>query len=272
MTILEASILGILQGVTEFLPISSTGHLILMRTLFGSPIEYGLAFDAILHLATALAVVVYFRHDIYNLIQVFFRSLNFMPVNKTDKILLQAILLGTVPAVVFGFFLEDIMATTFQSPMLVAVVLILGSVLFMYAEWHYMLRKKHGKLNGRRGLLIGFFQALALIPGTSRSGATIAGGMLLGLSRLEAARFAFLLSIPVILGAGGKKLLELMGEGEVVAWGMIGIGSLCAFLTGWLVIHFMLKFIRKHTLWVFIWYRIFLAIFVILLVTYGGGV
>ena len=268
MTLLEAGLLGIIQGITEFLPISSTGHLILARTLFGLGVDYGLAFDAILHLATALAVIVYFRKDIYNLIQVSFRSLNGLPVNRTDSVLLRAILLGTIPAVVLGLSLENIMETAFQNPLLVALVLVLGSLFFMYAEWHYLLHTEHRPLTAKKGLLIGLFQALALVPGTSRSGITIAGGMWLGLSRETSARFAFLLSIPIILGAGGKKLLELIVQDVPVFWSAVGVGALIAFVTGIIAIHFMLGFIRRRSLWLFIWYRIFLAIFVVLLVLY----
>lgn len=265
----EAIILGMVQGLTEFLPISSTGHLILARELFAAEDTYALAFDAVLHLATALAVIVYFLKDIGILINTALRKLSRLPVNRSDAILLYALLAGTIPAVVFGLALESTMETLFRSPLLVAGVLVVGSVLFMYAEWVYMHTSQTNTLDVPKGLKIGLFQSLALIPGMSRSGATIAGGMLLGFSRSEAARFAFLLAVPVILGAGAKKLLELLVQNGAVDWVSVGLGATSAFITGFFAIHFMLSFVRKHTLWPFIWYRIILAAFVTFIVVFG---
>lgn len=271
MGILEAIFLGVVQGLTEFLPVSSTGHLILARELFtteNTP-ALALAFDAILHLATATAVVVYFYKDIIMLVNTALRKLSRLPVNKSDATLLYALAIATVPAVVLGFLLESLMEDTFRDPRLVAGVLVAGSFLFIYAEWVYMHQKRNNELNLKKGLQIGFFQALALIPGMSRSGATISGGMLLGLSRSEAARFAFLMAVPVITGAGLKKLLELMMSDGTIAWGAVAAGAVTAFLTGLLAVHFMLSFVRKHTLWPFIWYRIILACLVMLLYWFG---
>lgn len=269
MSIIEAIALGILQGATEFLPISSTGHLILARTLFGVNDSYALAFDAVLHLATAAAVILYFHKDIWTLLQTLLRSLSRLPVNERDVLLLKAIAIGTVPAVLLGLSLESTMETAFRSPLLVAGVLVLGSVLFGYAEWVYSKRPPTNDLTVKKGLYVGLFQALALIPGTSRSGATIAGGMLLGLSRSEAARFAFLLAVPVILGAGSKKLLELIANNGDVSFTPVAVGAVAAFITGILAVHFMLAFVRRHSLWPFIWYRLLLAGFVVFIVLYG---
>lgn len=269
MGIFEAIALGVVQGITEFLPISSTGHLILARALFAVEDSYALAFDAILHLATAAAVIVYFHKDIWLLLQTLLRKLGRLPVNENDLTLLYALLIGTIPAVVLGLSLESLMESAFRSPLLVAGVLIAGSVFFGYAEWVYQRRHQDDVMTVQRGLKIGFFQSLALIPGMSRSGATIAGGMILGLSRSEAARFAFLLAIPVILGAGSKKLLELIVTDVSVAWFAVSIGALAAFVTGIVAIHFMLSFVRRHTLWPFIWYRLILAGFVIFVVIFG---
>ena len=269
MTIFEAIILGAVQGITEFLPISSTGHLVLAHSLFGLEGTEALAFDAILHLATALAVIVYFWSDLMMLLNTALRRLGRLPVNERDMTLLSAILVGTIPAVILGLSLESLMETTFRSPVLVAGVLIAGSILFMYAEWVYIHREQNNEMTVGKGLKIGFFQSLALIPGVSRSGASIAGGMFLGLSRSEAARFAFLLAVPVILGAGTKKFLELLTSSEPVYWVSIGFGAATAFASGLVAIHFLLSFVRRHTLWPFIWYRIILASFV-LFVTYFG--
>lgn len=269
MSSIEAIALGVLQGLTEFLPISSTGHLILARSLFGVSDEYALAFDAVLHLATAAAVILYFHKDIWNLLQTLLRSLSRLPVNARDLLLLKAIAIGTVPAVLLGLSLESIMETLFRSPLLVAAVLVLGSLLFVYAEWVYNQHPPQNEMTVKKGLYIGLFQALALVPGMSRSGATIAGGMLLGLSRSEAARFAFLLAVPVILGAGSKKLLELISSGNDIAFTPIAIGAVVSFVTGLIAVHFMLSFVRRYSLWPFIWYRLILAGFVVFIVLYG---
>ena len=269
MGIAEAIVLGLVQGLTEFLPVSSTGHLILARTLFEVDGGYGLAFDAVLHLATALAVIVYFRRDIWQLVQTALRRLGRLPVNPQDETLLFALIVGTVPAVILGLSLESMMESVFRSPLLVAGVLVAGSVLFMYAEWVYEHRPRRNVMDVKRGFKIGLFQALALLPGMSRSGASISGGMILGLTRPEAARFAFLLSVPVILGAGMKKLLELLSTDGAIAWFSVGVGSVVAFLSGLLAIHFLLAFVRKHTLWPFIWYRLILAAFVVFVVVFG---
>lgn len=269
MTITESIVLGIVQGVTEFLPISSTGHLILARTLFQVESVHALAFDAVLHLATAAAVIIYFKNDLWLLAQALLRKLGRLPVNRRDELLVYALIAGTVPAVLLGLLLEDLMETYLRSPLLVAGVLVAGSVLFMYAEWRYLHTPRRPEVTTRKGFKIGLFQSLALIPGMSRSGASIAGGMLLGFSRHEAARFAFLLAIPVILGAGIKKLLELLTTDGVVPWVAVGVGSVAAFITGLLAIHFMLGFVRRHTLWPFIWYRIILAAFVVFIYVFG---
>jgi undecaprenyl-diphosphatase len=269
MTIIQSVVLGVIQGLTEFLPISSTGHLILARTLFNIENTNALAFDAILHLATATAVVVYFRKDLWVLAQAMLRKLGRLPVNERDEVLVYALLAGTVPAVILGLSLEKLMESVFRSPLLVAGVLLLGSILFMYAEWAYVHKPRRPAMTVGKGLKIGFFQSLALIPGMSRSGASICGGMLLGFTRSEAARFSFLLAIPVILGAGAKKLLELIESDVPVDWFTVGVGATASFVTGIIAIHFMLSFVKKHTLWPFIWYRIILACFVIFVFVFG---
>ena len=269
MDIISAVALGIVQGLTEFLPVSSTGHLILARSLFGVDDINALAFDAVMHLATSVAVIAYFFSDILQLMNAGLRKLGRLPVNDRDLTLLKALIVGTIPAVVLGLFLESLMETLFRNPLLVAGTLVGGSILFMYAEWVYTRSEQNNDMNVGKGLKIGFFQSLALIPGMSRSGSAIAGGMLLGLTRHEATRFSFLLAIPVILGAGIKKLLELMGSSDPIPWLSVGIGSFVAFVVGLLAIHFMLSFVKRHTLWPFIWYRIILASSIIFIVAFG---
>jgi len=267
MTTFEAIVLGLVQGLTEFLPVSSTGHLVFLHSIFGLNGVTALSFDAVLHLATAGAVIVYFWGDVVMLLNTARRKVSRLPVNERDYNLLLALLIGTVPAVIFGLLLENIMATLFRSPILVATVLIVGSFLFVLAEWKYLHSKRGKIITIKTGLLIGLFQCLALVPGMSRSGATISGGMLLGLSREESARFAFLLAIPIILGAGSKKMLELMTSSEAVSWFAVAAGAATAFFAGLAAIHFMLSFVRRYSLWPFIWYRVILATVVIVLVT-----
>jgi undecaprenyl-diphosphatase len=263
MNIIDASVLGLVQGLTEFLPVSSTGHLILTRTLFGIDGANGLAFDAVLQLASVAAVFVYFFSDVLMLTQTLLRKLGRLPVNPKDETLLYALLIGTIPAFIAGVLLESYMGSLFRSPLLVALVLILGSIFFMFAEYTYQNKPRTNEMTIKTGLKIGLFQVLALVPGMSRSGATIAGGMLLGLTRSEAARFAFLLSIPIITGAGLKKLLELIVSDEVILWTPLAVGSVVSFVTSLIAIHFLIAFVRTHTLWPFIWYRIILAAFVL---------
>ncbi len=269
MEYLGSVVLGLVQGITEFLPVSSTGHLILARALFGISEDNGLAFDALLHLATAGAVITYFWRDLWALVHTLLRYMGRLPTNARDVTLIGALLVGTVPAVIAGLLLEEAMEQLFRSPLLVALVLVLGSVLFGFAEFRIGRTQRVREVSVRTGFLIGCFQALALIPGMSRAGATISGGMLLGLTRIEATRFAFLLAVPVILGAGAKKLLEMLSLGDAVAWGPVLAGAAVAFFVGLAAIHFMLRFVRTHTLWPFIWYRVALAAVVVLAVFAG---
>ncbi|MBP6924000.1 MAG: undecaprenyl-diphosphatase UppP [Candidatus Pacebacteria bacterium] len=259
MDIFDSVVLGLVQGITEFLPISSSGHLILVRDLLSIDATNALAYDAVLHLSTTLAVIVYFRNDLWVLIQAMLRKLGRLPVNQKDLTLFYALAIGTVPAVILGVALEPFFDKNTQSTGLVALMLFMASVFFMYVEWRYYLRPTHGTVTAKRGFLVGLFQALALLPGFSRSGATIAGGMMLGMSRYEASRFSFLLAIPITLGVGCKKSIDLLQNGGSVDWGVILIGAGVAAVTAFIVIHFFLAFIRRYTLWPFIWYSVILS-------------
>ncbi len=269
MDTISAVILGFVQGFTEFLPISSSGHLILMHSVLGVEDKHSLAFDAILQLSTVFAIIVYFFEEIRVLLWTMMRKLGRLPVNERDFTMVKALALGTLPAIVLGLFLEDLMETAFRNPLLVAFVLILGSILFMFAEYRYDNCYHDREVTPKMGLKIGFFQALALIPGVSRSGASLAGGMLLGLSREDAARFSFLLAVPIILGSGMKKLIEFISIDESVAWSPLIFGSIVAFTIGLIAIHFMIGFVRRYSLWPFIWYRIILAGFIIFVWFFG---
>ena len=276
MTPIVAIVLGFIEGATEFLPISSSGHLIIARQLLGVNDFGGLSFDAVIQLATTLAILVYFWRDIVRLIITFLIMVfqhtffgayvkrwhdetNF----KKDETLLWAMVVGTIPAVVFGLMFETYMDTVFRNVDLVAITLILGSGLFWVAQ---KLATKDKVLTLGKGIAIGFFQCLALVPGVSRSGATISGGLLTGLSQEEAVRFSFLLSIPILLGAGLKKLFEV--RRDLVSSGlgtMLLLSSVVAFVTGLLAINFLIRYLKNHDLNVFIYYRIALAIAIFLI-------
>jgi undecaprenyl-diphosphatase len=247
MSIIEAIILGLVQGLTEFIPVSSSGHLILAREVFGIGSAEALGVDAVLQFATILAVIVYFSKDIVSLIK-----------NKTYLV---AVIVGTVPAVVVGVLLESRMETIFRSSYLVAWMLILGAIIMYLAEKY---AKEDQVLTSKKGFIIGLFQSLALVPGISRSGATLSGGLFTGLNRVEATRFSFLLAIPIILGSGLKKLFELESGGTLSVFGWpLFLGSIIAFSSGMFAIHFLINYLKDHKLTIFIWYRVLLALLIL---------
>ncbi len=263
MDFTTAFILGLVQGITEFLPISSDGHLIIVREIFGLGSENTLAFDAVFFLSTTAAIALYFRRDIWILIQILIRKLGRLPVNKKDLTLLHALFLGTIPSIIIFFVVEPLISKYFNpSASMVAIALFLSAFFLMYAEWRYYTKPPQSILTPRRGLLIGCFQVLVLIPGFSRLGATLAGGMLLGLTRMESARFSFLLSIPITFGLGIKKILELIIQGGEISFSHVFVSAFVSFSLALLTIHFFMDFIRKSTLWPFIWYSIVLSMLV----------
>ncbi len=281
-TIFTNMLLGVVQGLTEFLPVSSSGHLILAREFLGSAGVLDLTFDAFLHFATATAIIVYFWQDILKLIITFYVVvIGLLPlgsssatpfgieVTEEDTQMLYALIVGIIPAVILGLFLEDAMATLFRNPLLVAVALVVGSGVMIAAEKYVKAKeditntqKIWGKESWKKGLAIGLFQSLALIPGMSRSGMTISGGMFFGLSRAASAKFSFLLGIPIFIGAGAKQAFDV-GLGEM---GIdVLIGTVTAFIVAILVIHYLLKFLRNNTLYIFVWYRLLLALGIFIL-------
>ena len=267
MTILDAIVLGAVQGLTEFLPVSSSGHLILAREIFGIGVESGIAFDAMLHFATSLAVVVYFRSDIWILVRTLGRLTTGTSEFK-DRALLFAIIVATIPAVLFGYLLEDLIGMAFRDATLVALTLLLGSTIMFVAErWWRDTTFLLSPPSLRIAFVVGLFQSLALIPGMSRSGMAISGGMLMGLSREQSARFAFLIAVPLMLGAGAKKIAGMSLDGTGIEIMSLLAGSASAFFIGSIVIHYFLKFLRTNSLFPFIIYRVIIA-FVALAVIY----
>lgn len=267
MSILDAILLGVVQGATEFLPISSSGHLILARDVLNIAPEGGLAFDAVLHLATALAIVVYFRTDLHILLKAGLAWILRKPADAKSLQVITVLLVGSIPAIIIGLMFGSLIETIFRSPFSVAGGLIIGSIIMLFAEAYRSKKTKEKVFSKTQALIVGFFQALALIPGMSRSGMTISGSMLLGFSREQAARFAFLLALPIILGAGGMKLVDLVSEGAGgVSMLALLLGCLAAFTSGLGAIWGLMKLVRKHSLIPFVVYRAALAILVIALV------
>lgn len=248
---LQAILLGIIQGITEFLPISSSGHLLLFHQFFGE-MQNSLALDATLHLATALALLIYFRNDWIAMVKNW----------RSDK-RLQYIIIGSLPAAIAGLLFEDFIATTLRSPWVVVTMLILVALLMILAERIWLHKGSMKKLYLHKALLIGFAQALALVPGTSRSAITIVAGMSQKLSRQEAARFAFLLGTPITFGAGFIKLPELYRvstAGSSVDLFSTVLAFITTFVVGFITINWLLKFLEKRSLTTFAVYRIFLAV------------
>lgn len=249
-----AILAGALQGLTEFLPISSTGHLIIFENIFKiSQDEFGLAFDASLHLGTLIAVLIFFSKD-------YLQILNF----KNN--LLPKLIAATIPAIVFGLLFEPIIESGLRELLVVGLALILFSAVMFYAEKKSSQKKAGSNLSIMDSLIIGFAQALALIPGISRSGSTISAGLFLNLSREEAARFAFIISGPIIAGAGLKKFLEVIKTGDLANtnFNFFIIGIISSAVFGYLTIKYFLKYLAQKTLYPFIVYRIILGLILIL--------
>ncbi|MFZ2049139.1 MAG: undecaprenyl-diphosphatase UppP [Minisyncoccia bacterium] len=261
MSIFHAIILGIVEGATEFIPVSSSGHLILAHKMFNIQGINDLGVDAIFQFATILAVLVYFWSDLWHLMMVFIRMCMKKIVADEDKIMIYAIIVGTIPAVIFGLFLEKYMETIFRSSQLVAWTLIIGALVMYLAERY---AKQNKTLTTNKGFIIGLFQTLALVPGVSRSGATISGGLFSGLTRESATKFSFLLSFPIIVGAGLKSFLDVYKTGEIATIGSLplGIGFLVSFFVGLASIHFLIQYLKTHKLDIFIWYRVVLAVLI----------
>ncbi len=268
MEVLQSIILGIIQGITEFLPISSSGHLILIPNIFGWQ-DQGLAFDVALHWGTLIAVVVYFRKDWMKILKESYllnKILNIKyPISNIQYLksdLLFIIIIATIPGIIAGLLLNTYAETIFRNPLIISVTLFLGAVLLFYSDKIGEKKSDLTNLTLQMGIIIGLFQALAIIPGVSRSGITITAALLLGLRRTDAARFSFLLSTPIILGAGIKEFPSLLESGLNIT---ILIGVLVSALSGYLAIKYMLKYLENRSYNIFVGYRILLALFIILL-------
>ena len=265
--LLEAVLLGIVQGLTEFLPVSSSGHLLLGQYFLGlNKDRFGLPFDVALHLGTLVAVVAFFWRDLLRMARAFARSLVPGGRNLTDpdQRLAYLILASTIPAAVIGFFLEDLFETAVRNPWVVVFNLVLVGILFIVGEAVARRSRRAEKLGFWEAIGIGLAQAAALVPGVSRSGATITLGLFLGLRREEAARFSFLMSVPIIAGAGSLQLAEVASEGmDASGVLMFGAGFVSSAVVGYLAIKFFLRFVAHHSLRAFAYYRFGLAAVVV---------
>lgn len=265
MPLLQTLTLAIIQGITEFLPISSSAHLLLMP-VFTNWEDQGLAFDVALHAGSLAAVIIYFRNDISGMGRALWRSIATKTLTDKGR-LAWAIIIGTIPVGIAGFLLRDVVAGFFRSPTITAAGLIGFGLLLGFADWRKRGSRTIGSLRWRDIVFIGCAQALALIPGTSRSGITITAGLLAGFTREAAARFSFLLSIPVIALAGLYEMHTLIGMGPSVDWPAVFIGMLVSGITAYTCIHFFLTFIGRVGMQPFVMYRVILG--VVLLVVGG---
>jgi len=260
---IDSILLGIVQGVTEFLPISSSGHLILFRSFLGGQEgSSSLLFDLVVHFVTALIIALYFHKDIYKLI-----------IAGPKKWML--ILVGIIPAGFAGYLFGDAISGGLRSINVVITMLIIGSLLMVVGEMvtkKIPMQRKQDFIPGfRQVLIMGLFQVLALIPGTSRSGSTIAGGLIAGLSRKTAATYSFLLGLPLIVGAATLKIAELIQINGVASVNVPSLfaGGVATFISGFFAIHFLMKILTQKTLWPFIWYRLGLASVLIVFLLYS---
>lgn len=265
MTIIQAIILGLVQGLTEFIPVSSSGHLILFHQWLGvnQSVQAGFLFDMALNIGTFTALILYFHKDIITLIKAVF--------NKSAKEFRLAwlLVLATFPAAVAGFLLKETAESTFRSSKLVACSLIVAGGIMFGAEWYAKRVKDKTKLNDvqpKQAVAIGVAQALAIIPGVSRSGATITTGLFAGMDRVAATRFSFLLGIPIMFGAIVDTLLTKSSLGSIGnEKGVFIAGIIAAFVSGIFAIGFLLKYLAKHNLNVFAYYRVILGLVILLI-------
>lgn len=265
MTPLQALFLGILQGATEFLPISSSGHLVLLPWLLNWQLipDGNLAFDVLVHLGTLVAVLIYFRRDILLIIKEVIRGIVQRDLMGNEYSRLGWFLvIGSIPAGLLGFFLESWFEELFNYPLPAAIGLLFTAGLLFLSERIGNKKVFLETMKWTDALKIGFGQALAIMPGISRSGTTIATGLVLGMDRSKAARFSFLLGIPVIASAGLLHLVKMFSDGIIKGQALnLGIGFISAAIVGYFAIHFLIKFIKSHSLYLFTIYCLIFASF-----------
>ncbi|MFT2111050.1 undecaprenyl-diphosphate phosphatase [Marinomonas sp. 2405UD68-3] len=250
--------LSLIQGVTEFLPISSSAHLLLPSKLLDWP-DQGLAFDVAVHVGSLVAVSWYFRKDIIRLVMAWFDAITTSTSSK-DSQLAWWVIIATIPAVLVGLVFNDFIEENFRSINVIAYTTIIFGILLWCADAFFTNKKKEYDLTLPNVVWIGIAQAVALIPGTSRSGVTMTVTRALGVSREASARFSFLLSIPLILAAGSYKFLELLSLNVEIEWGIIASGVFLSFISAYACIYFFLKWLNTIGFTPFLFYRLFLGV------------
>ncbi len=257
MDFFQAIFLGIVQGITEFLPISSSAHLILTPAFFDWT-DQGVGFDLSVHVGTLLAVVLYFRNDVFSIARDGLASV------ARRKIIGQGamawyLVIGTIPAGLAGLALLDMIDNELRAVEIIFATTLIFGLLLGVADWIPKRHRTLDQLSWKDALLVGIAQAIAIVPGTSRSGITITAGLFLGMTREAASRFSFLLAIPITALAAGVKLLEVAMSGVAVDWSGFLIGGVTSFIMAITAIHFFLKWLNKVGMWPYVIYRIFLA-------------
>ncbi|MCI0581817.1 MAG: undecaprenyl-diphosphatase UppP [Chloroflexi bacterium] len=266
--LIQAIVMGVVQGLTEFLPVSSSGHLILVPALLGwdDPFIESLAFSVMLHLGTLVALLTFFRADWLRLVPAWFASIQDRSIGgNPDRRLAWLLALSTIPAVIVGLLLNDLIEGAFREARLVAVTLVIGAAILWLAERVGTRSRGVADLSTRGALGIGVAQSLALVPGISRSGISISAGLFAGLDREAAARFSFLMATPITAGAGAYETLKLI-RGDVavdVQVAPLVVGMIASLLAGLVAIAFLLRFLRTHPTTIFIAYRLVLAAVVV---------
>lgn len=257
MDYFHALVLALFQGLTEFLPISSSAHLILVPAVFGWP-DQGLAFDVAVHVGTLVAVILYFRVELARMVVAGLGSL--AGRWNRDAQMAWIVVVGTLPVVVAGLLLKSFIEQSLRSPLIIGVTAILFGLLLWYADVTGKRNRGEETLGWRDAVLVGLAQAVALIPGTSRAGITMTAGLMLGLTREAAARFSFLLSIPTLIASGVLVSYDLVTSGEAVEWGVLGFGALIAGVSAYICIHFFIRLLARTGMLPYVIYRILLGL------------
>ncbi|NEX21680.1 undecaprenyl-diphosphate phosphatase [Thiorhodococcus mannitoliphagus] len=269
METIQILLLGFVQGITEFLPISSSGHLVLAPLLFGYELQ-SLAFDVSVHLGTLAAVILYFRHEVVRMVLAVMGSMRTRRLEDPDARLGWMLLLATLPVVLLGLPLKSVLEYLRQDETLIALVIagttIGFGLLLWWADWSGRRSRDEYSIGWRDAVIVGLMQAVAIIPGTSRSGITITAGLMLGLTRQAASRFSFLLAIPTILMAGALETLDLLEAQDPTDWSALGLGGAVSFVVAYLTIHFFLRFIERISMLPFVLYRFLLGGVILFLV------
>ena len=269
MSWFEAVVLGLVQGLTEFLPISSSAHILIVSRLFGWG-DPGAAFTAVSQIGTELAVLIYFRKDIARILSAWFRSFTDRELRSgIDARMGWYVIIGTIPIAVLGFTFASVIETSARNLWIVATVLIVFGVVLGVADRFGRKSKELESLNVKDGILFGFGQALALIPGVSRSGATISTGLALGYSRYAATRYAFLLAIPAVLASGLYEATKI-GDDPNVQWAQTIIATLIALVVGYLVIAWLIRWVTTRSYMPFVIYRVILGSVLLVLLATGA--